>query len=246
MSTLNDILSDEPMIDEPVEALEAQEPPVQPDASARDEQGRFIGKGEEKSASPAPAEELKPELEHPALLGERRRRQEAEARLAEMEAQINARPAQPAPTLWEDEAGWQQHFGSQIVTQATLNARLDMSEMMARRDNPDFDQMRETFLALAKDNPTLADQARADPHPWERAYKIAKNHETMKQLGAVDVASLEEKLRAQILSEMSANSQPTSPVPNIPASLADHQSSRGNAPTKPTGPPSLDQILGKG
>ena len=70
-----------------------------------------------------------------------------------------------------------------------------MSEMMVRQANPDFEDVKAEFLALAQQNPDLTRQALADPHPWSKAYQIAKNHKTMTELGATDLDTLKAKLR---------------------------------------------------
>jgi hypothetical protein len=118
-----------------------------------------------------------------------------------------------------------------------------MSEMMMRQNTPDFDEMKDVYLQLERDNPSLGQQVMADPHPWNKAYQIAQNHTRMQTLGATNVAELETKLRAEIMAELQAQPAVT---PNLPASLADAQSSRV-ASNAPRGPLSLEEILnGKG
>lgn len=242
MSTLGDILNDEPS-NEPIEPVEVEA--QEPAAPARDEQGRFAPKGETESASPAPVEEPQPNLDHPALIAERRRRQEAEARIAAYEA---AQAQQPAPSVWEDEQGWQEHMSQQLTAQAvqaaTLNARLDMSEMLARQANPDFDEMKEVFIGLMQENPALRNQCQADPHPWNKAYQIAKNYKAMQDLGATDLSSLEAKLTEKIRAELAAQQPqaPAAPQSPFPQSLANAQSARTQA-VQSSGPPSLADIL---
>ena len=159
--------------------------------------------------------------------------------MKELEEKLN--PPAPIPSVFEDEVGFQEQFGTQVVSQAvsqaTLNARLDMSEMLVRQANPDFEDVKAEFLKLAEENPTLRQQALSDPHPWNKAYQIAKNHKAMQELGAISVTDLEAKLRAQILEEMKA--KPANPA--IPESLAGAQSVRGS--TAPFAPPSLNDIL---
>ena len=196
------------LAEEPSEATEAPEveaapePEIEATEKPRDEQGRFAKTGEE-GASPAPSTE--PALDHAAIVAERRRRQEAEQRATALEQQLQALQS-PPPSIWEDEAGAFQHNNQQVVNQAvqqaTFNAKLDMSEMMVRQANPDFEDVKAEFLALAEANPTLAQQALNDPHPWNKAYTIAKNHRAMQDLGATDVADLEAKLREKIMAEM--------------------------------------------
>lgn len=241
MDELDNILNDEPTQEaEVVEAPQLEEQPRQPD-------GKFAPKGEPESASPAPVEE--PALEHPALIGERRRRQEAEARIAELErkvAEVQSPPAPvaPPPSVFEDEEGWQQHFGGQVVSQAvsqaTLHSELKMSEMLMRQSTPDFDDMKALFVDLARQNPSLEVQALQDPHPWNKAYQIAQNHKAMQELGAVNVADLETKLREKIQAEMAQKPA----TPTLPNSLADSQSARTSAGAV-FQPPTLEDILGR-
>jgi hypothetical protein len=178
-------------------------------------------------------------------LGERRRRQEAEARLAQLETQFSQmqQPAEPAPDMWENTEGWQQHFGGQVVTtavqQATLNARLDMSEMMMRQSNPDFDEMKSVFMDLMSENPALQQQAITDPHPWNKAYQIAKNHKTMTDLGATSIDELRAKVREEVMAEMR---QPKAPT--LPDSLAEAGNARGPALADAPRLMSFDEIIG--
>lgn len=237
MDELDNILNDEPT--QAVEVVEAvEEQPRQPD-------GKFAPKGEPESASPAPVEE--PALEHPALIGERRRRQEAEAERERLSKELEAlrNPPAPPPSVFEDEQGWQQHFGSEVINtavqQATFKSKLDMSEMMVRQANADFEEMKAAFLELADQNPSLRQQALQDPHPWNKAYQIAKSHKAMQDLAAVDVDDLREKIRAEITAELGNRPAAT---PTLPNSLADSQSSRATAAAA-FQPPTLEDILGR-
>lgn len=238
-----DIFSDEEQqIETPAEAVEAA---PEPEAPARDEKGRFAPKGVEESVSPTPVEE--PQFDHAAVIGERKRRQEAEERARALEAQLATfqNPPAPPPSIWEDDQGALDHVKNEAVAtavqQATYSAKLDMSEMMVRQANPDFEEVKAEFLALAQQNPTLAQQALADPHPWNKAYQIAKNHRAMQELGSVNVAEMEAKLREKIMAEMQAK-PPANPLPN---SLADAQSARGGGNPAAFQPYSLQDILGR-
>lgn len=240
---LDDILNgDEPTetIIEAVEpeVVEAAEPEVKA-GPARGPDGKFAPKGED--AAPPAAEEDRVPVG--AVQDERRKRQELERRYAELETRFNsfANPPQPAPEMFDDPEGWQNHFRADIqnasVQQASFNAKLDTSEMLARDKFDDFDDMKESFLALAKDNPTLAQQALTDSHPWRKAYQIAKTHSTMQQVGATDVDSLRASIRAELEAEMKA-----APAVVIPESLAANQSGGGPASTGYV-QPSLSDIL---
>lgn len=237
---------------------EAVETPTEAEAAPerpRDEHGRFLPKGEEpaepapaaaaEGASPAPSE---PPLEHPALIGERRRRQEAERKALELEQQIASlrSPPQPAPSIWEDEEGALQHFGSRVVDQATqaatFNARLDMSEMLVRQQNPDFEETKARFLEMMRENPAIQQQALNDPHPWDFAYRYVKNTARMTELGATDVAGLEAKLREQIRAELQAEAVQAISG-NAPPTLSAERNAGPRAGPAWAGPAPLDDIL---
>lgn len=251
MDDLNDILEGE---DTPAEAqqppVEQEAPPVEQTAENvdRDEQGRFAPKGEEDA--PPASEDKAAKGQEAALVAERRKRQEAQERLEKLErqfAELQApkQPEQP-PSMWEDEGKWQEHFGTQVVStavqQATTNAKLDMSEMMARQSFDDFEEVKAEFVTMMQENPALQQQALNDPHPWNRAYQIAKNARTMKELGATDIEGLKAKLLEQLKAEQ-AEQVTEAKRPAIPQSLAGEQSARGGNPQAATVNQSLDDIL---
>jgi hypothetical protein len=94
---------------------------------------------------------------------------------------------------------------------------------------------------MMQENPVLQQQALSDPHPWQKAYQIAKNARAMQELGATDIQTLEAKLREQIMAEMQAT--PPVEAPRIPPSLSTTRSvSSRNGPAW-SGPPALGDIL---
>lgn len=245
---LDDLLNSEPedTYNEPGEVEEPQAPP-------RDEHGRFAAKttGVEDEApasqpSEPPSDKLPPET-FKGLREEREKRQALQAELEALRAQIqaNQEPPPPPPSIWEDDQGALEHVKNEAVTtavqHATFNAKLDMSEMMVRQANPDFDEVKAEFLALAAENPVLRQQALADPHPWNKAYQIAKNHRAMQELGATDLDTLKAKLREELMAEMQA----IPPVaPSIPQSLTTARNVGQRTGPAWSGPRSLDDLLG--
>ena len=212
MKSIDDILNEDlideaPQVEAPPQIAEPAEQAKEP--QPRDDAGKFAAKGVDEGAPPAPVDKL-PQAEFGALKDERGKRQALEREVAEMRQALQAlqAPPAPAPSMWEDEQGWQQHFAgnvvNQAVQQATINSRLDMSEMMARQANPDFEEIKAEFLALAADNPVLRDQALADPHPWHKAVQITRTHKSMIDLGATDMDTLKAKLREELAAEMQA------------------------------------------
>lgn len=259
MDELDDFLDGEatgaPVAEEPqtVEETPSDDGNVTVQAN-RDDKGRFAPKGDTQEDAPPASDEKAKGLEA-GISAERKKRQEAEQRYADLERQIAelreaSKPQeteQPAPSLWEDENAWQQHFGSQVVgtavQQATLNAKLDMSEMMARQAHEDFDAMKERFVKMMQENPALQQQAMSDPHPWNRAYQIAKNASTMEELGATDLDTLKAEIRKQIEAEQ-AEQQQQAAKPVIPQSLAGEQSARGGNPGASSANLSFEEIIG--
>lgn len=222
----------------------AAEPAEAKAARARDDKGRFAPKGDNVDAPPASEG-----IPVKALQEERRKRQELEQQLQELQARLQ-QPQQPAPDIWEDTQGWQQHFGGEVVNTAVQtaveNAALKTSEMIARQAHEDFDQIWTEMNAFLVENPSLVQKAKADPHPWGFAYKAYKNHQRMQDLGAVDVGDLEARLREQIRAELEAQykapAAPTNPTPPVPDTLADAQSARGSSGST-INVPTLDEIL---
>jgi hypothetical protein len=251
MGSIDDILNDEPSAEPVAEAVaEAPEPETvsEPQSAepVRDDKGRFAPKGENDGAPPAPVQEV---FDPAPVIAERRRRQEAEQRAQTLAAELEALRNPPAPpaSIWEDEQGWQQQFGGSVVTeavqQASLNARLDMSEMLVRQNNPDFEEVKESFLKLAEENPVLRQQALADPHPWNKAYQIAKNHKAMTELGAVDVDSLRAKIREEVLAETAQQPVPRQPT-SLPPTLSNERNVGNRTGPEWAGPKPLSELLG--
>lgn len=255
--SLSELLNDEPAgAVEAVEAETASEPTQEAespsDGRARGPDGKFVSKQQDKGVEEAgPPPDKLPQDEYKAIREEREKRQSLEREITALKEQFQSlqkpkEPEAPPPSLWEDEQGWQQHFGQSVVStavqQATMNAKLDMSEMMMRQANPDFDEIKDTFLTLAKENPALAQQALADPHPWNKAYHIAKNHKTMADLGATDLDSLKAKIREELMAEMQAQA-PASTSAAIPPTLTMERNAGSRSGPAWAGPASLSELL---
>lgn len=232
------------------EAEAAPEPTPEPEPASegpqRDDKGRFAAKGVEPETDTVPPTDKLPKEDYKAIREEREKRQAAERRLEALEQQLQSlqtpqEPAAPPPTIWEDEQGWQQHLQQQVLQQADQLSRINASEMAARAQHTDFQEMFDLFNEMAAQNPSIVKQAMADPHPWGKAYQIAQNHKSMQELGAVSVADLEAKIEARLREEMAAK-QPA-PPPAIPTSLADAQSSR--VAGQGVQPMTLQDILGR-
>jgi hypothetical protein len=257
--------------EEPVAEVETPEPetPAEPDEATpvtdkaepvRDEKGRFAPKGETESASPAPANE--PPLDHSAILGERRRRQAAEARIAELEKQL-VTPVAPVPQpvvqqqptynefdedlYWSNPqqfmAGFAQNIRKTVmqemqgvIPQMVTGVTLDRAERAAKARYEDYDSARDAFYQAAVVNQALAEKALMQPDPAEFAYQEGKRLLDMASYGSTN-----EYIESEVARRLAAH-QPAQPAPIIPESLAD-------APAAGLGRPqsvaalSLDEIL---
>jgi len=226
MDILDQALNEEVVAPEGTEAVVTEQVEAE---KPRDEQGRFT-----KSEPPSPTNQL-PTEEYKALREEREKRQALEAQLAALKAE-----QQPLPSVFEDEVAWQNQFGQHVVRtavqEASLNSRLDMSEMMVAQAFPDFEDVKAEFLEMAKENPALAQQAMADRHPWNKAYQMAKNARAARELGATDIDSLTAKIREQVMQEMAAK------APALPNTLATSQNARGSTGAVVVDP--IDRIFG--
>ena len=240
---------------EPVEtSTPAEDTPETPDIP-RDEHGRFAA----KETGVEPEQETEPEQVPPTsdklppdtfkgLKEEREKRQALERELQQLREQFQAQqtPPPPPPSIWEDDQGAlahvQQQAVSQAVQQATFNARLDMSEMMVRQANPDFEDMKARFLSMAEQNPALRQQALSDPHPWNKAYQLAKNAAKMEALGTFDVDELKAKMREEIMAEMQSQQAPVA-RPAVPPSLTGERNVGSRSGPAWAGPPSLSDLL---
>lgn len=252
-TSLNSILSDEPVADV-VETT--PEPVAEPEATGRprDENGKFVStKGVEEPAEPqgeadtVPPTDKLPKEDYKAIREEREKRQNLERELEALRNQINQlqtpqEPPAPPPSLWEDEQAWQVHLQQQVLAQADTLSRINASEMAARAQHNDFDEMYGLFNQMAQTNPAIVQQAMSDPHPWNAAYKIAKNYKSMQELAAVDVSDLREKLKAELLEELQQGQTPLRP-PAVPASLTGERSVAPRTGPAWSGPRPLGDIL---
>lgn len=240
-----------------IETAEVETPEVtaeEPTGPVRDEKGRFAPKGENTAAEPAP-EAASPAaaetpLDHAALIGERRRRQEAEDQLRALQEQL-ARQQQPQPQIaepqgppdrWEDPEGYDRWLVAQAATaarneamQAFQHQRIKMTAIEAQNRLPDYTDKIRAFEQMAQANPLLMQQMIEAPNPAEFAYNTAKSHLDIQQYGGIEgliQARVQEALKAQ------------APAHPIPTTLATEQSA-GGPQGQPFHVPSFDEILGR-
>jgi hypothetical protein len=272
---LDSILNDDKQPVQEIETPEVPETPTEPEATpepvaeepkgpVRDEKGRFAPKGETESASPAPVNE--PPLDHAAVLGERRRRQEAEARIRELEQRMaqfqqptyqpTAHPApQAAPSFefnedlyWSNPQQFLDGFAQNIrqsvmqevqgiIPQMVTGVSIDRAEQAARARYEDYDQAIAAFREVALVTHSVREKMAVQADPAEFAYQECKRLLEMSNYGSTN-----EYIEAEVARRLAAIQQVAKPAPIIPVSLADAPAS-GPSGTVPTAPPSLDAIL---
>lgn len=251
MDNLDDFLEGEETAAPAEEQAAPDEGNVPVPEQPRDDEGKFAPKGDEESAPPAPEEEKGLKA---GIAAERKKRQEWEDRYKtdvetlrkELEALKQPKePEAPPPNMWEDEQGWQQHFGQQVtsqaVQQATYQSKLQMSEMMARQSHEDFGEVWEPMNRFLQENPAVAQKSAESAHPWDHAYKAFKNFTTMQELGSTNLDELKASLMEQLKAERAQQAEQAKP--QLPQSLAGEQSARGSATSPDNGPMSLEEIL---
>ncbi|MCK4791622.1 MAG: hypothetical protein KAV87_48265 [Desulfobacteraceae bacterium] len=247
--TLDDIFNGTDPNEAPAvpETPPAQETPQEQQAEADEGQDP---KGESKAEETPAAKEEPPASENDrmvplkALEAERKKRQKLEDQIA----QAPAEPPKPAPDILEDQKGFEDHI-QQTVDTALYNQRLSMSEIAAKKAHENFDEMVETFIGLAQDNPALGQAMRAHSDPAEFAYQEAQKSIAMQEIGSDPVAfreqirqEVEAEIREKLEAEAKANAEGDT-LRNIPTSLANEPSVAARGKPEWEGEASLEDIL---
>lgn len=235
---LNDIISDkelkheEPKPKEPEAKAEA--PKAEPKAEAKPEQGEKPKVAESPSA---PVEQVEKTVPLKALEEERRKRQEYERRIKELETQPKQEPQQ-APQFWENPEQYIAQVGNQI--------RIETSQATMRAIHQDYDEMESFFVEKAQRMPYLIAQLNSHPNPALFAYQTAKQLKEMDEIqagGGLEALrkKIAEETEARVKGEYEAKFAPPAPaaVPNPSLAAAPAPS----ASAEVWNPPSTDEIF---
>jgi len=235
---------------QPEAEAEAPEVEAKDEGRPRDEKGRFIPKGEKEEASPPEAEERIPVK---ALQEERRKRQELEAQLMQMQQHLQQPPQQQQapqgpPDRWEDPEGYDQWLVTQAAHAARAEAyqqfqyqRLAESGNRLRQSTPDYEEKIQVFGQMANANPSLLAQLVQAENPAEFAYNLGKQQIEIAQYGGID-GLIQAKVQ-EALSKAQPAPVEQKPSLSIPETLADAQSARGSE-SAAFNPTPLESILG--
>lgn len=228
-SILNGDVEDVQEEQEPVQEA-VQEPEPEPEETAEAPEGETQG----EPPTPEVEERMVPQA---ALLDERRKRQE-------LEAKLNA--DKKAPDIFEDQEAYTKHMQS-LVSQQVMNERANISEFLARREFPDLDDKVAKFQELVEQNPALKDQVINSVSPYHELVDVVTKAQELEQLKDVD--SYKEKLRAEVEAEIKAKYEAGAKKSqekreSIPPSLDDVPTKGSLKGTNWSGPTSLDSIIG--
>jgi hypothetical protein len=268
-NSIGDILNGEPT-DEPV--IETVEEVVETPAAAEEAEpvtaerprgpdGKFIPKEtgvEPHNAEPVPpTTDRLPQAEYAALKDERQKRQQLEARLAELETYLQSQqrqPTAPPPDMFDDPDGFKAHLRDQILAelqpalqQQGAISRAEFSEMQARRQYEDYDAKIEVFKEALAANPFLLNELKQAPDPAVFAYNAANKFLEAKQYGTAAPSreqieaelreQIEAELREQIMAEINLNR------PKAPSTFAGDRSVGSRSGPAWTGPAPLGDLL---
>lgn len=228
----------------------AQEPATtaeQPAAIPRDEQGRFTKPDSEPAAAPVqPPEERPHTVPVSAMLEERRKRQELEARLAAITAQppddvkdedFIDTPVEATRKIVGRQA---QHFETQV-----RNIKYDIAEDMTRTMHTDYDQVRETFVTrAAAGDPAavaIAQQMDAQPNPARFMYEQTKRLAAVEAVG--DPQAYEARIRAEERARVMAELGQGPAKKEVPRSLNSEPSATTPASGQPFEPTPLSNLV---
>lgn len=250
MSDLAEILEggDEPVVEqvEQVEPVETERP--------RDDKGRFATTGEEETPSPGVEEpevtpesvqaEPKADVDDTAAVVAGLKAELARIR-QKLREQETPKQEQPKVDFWENPDQALGTLEGRVEDKIT-RFKLDWSEQAARGRYADFEEKVVIFHEMVQENPALLQQMAAQVDPAEFAYKAAKAHQKLKEIGDLD--GYEAKIRADERAkvEASLNAKIESEIQkrlNVPKSLSNARATGGNANVAINEP--LEDILGR-
>lgn len=215
------------------------------------------GDKEPASAPPAAAPATPddgPLVPRRALEDERRKRQDYEKRLAELEQRILASqqpPRQEQPTQQAD--WWADPESAAAMMQqetryAIFETRLSLGEeLMAAK--PDYETAKAAFIEAAQADMSLAQKMVKSSNPAKFVYEQGRKISAMKEIGD-DPVSYRAKIEAEVRASMGQQPASFQQTPKAPApkSLAGTTSTAARDPqgrfASSSGPASLEDILG--
>ncbi len=131
-----------------------------------------VAKVDKKAAPTADGEESWTKT---AVLDERRKRQELEAKIAKLEEKKQEAEAVKRPDILEDQEGAFRHTESQFAN-ALLQERINLSRELMIEKHDDYEAHEAVFVEMAQKNPQLVQEMNRSSNPAKFAYNKAKEH----------------------------------------------------------------------
>lgn len=183
-----------------------------------------------------------------AAMEERNRRQAVEKQLSELQAKA---PKEPEKAFWDDPEGAMKRQADEMRQQA-ITIKFQTAELIARQRHPDFDEKIVEFKKFVEQNPSVVPHWMASPDPAEFAYKLGTNQLELQQAGGMDALKVkiekdtEARVRTKIEAELKEKAEALAKErAALPPSLSEARSTGSSSRPMWSGPPSLDNILGK-
>jgi hypothetical protein len=138
-----------------------------------------------------------------AAIAERRKRQELERQLQELQRQ-----PQQTPDFFKEPQEYVHQAISQ-TRQELVQAHYAALEDLARETYPDYDEVFEEVQAQAAENPALVQQIFASANPAKAVYKLGKQLRELKQMQDPDAyrQKIEAEVRAKVEAEFAAKEE---------------------------------------
>jgi len=190
-----------------------------------------------------------------ALQDERRKRQEVEKKLRDIEARMqqSAQPQEQPNWYADPEAAARQMH--QMIERSNFETKVALSEAILMERHEDYAEVRDLFAEAAQDDPHLAAQLIRSPNPAKFAYDMGKRIALQREIGD-NPDSYRQKLEAEILKKYGidptggapaqAQTQPKRLAAPVPRSLAMEPSAPARAPNGrfTGGPTPLEDLIG--
>ncbi len=161
-----------------------------------------------------------------AVKDERAKRQEAQKRAEELERQLEelkrGDSKRELPDVFDDQQGFVKSIRDEFTSELA-SAKLEMAREFMMESHPDYEEMEQKFIEIAKENPVLRSQAQKASNPAKFAYQQAKKYVEWQEMQDVD--KFKEKMKAEAKAELEAElrqakEKKASKVADISPSLA--------------------------
>jgi hypothetical protein len=228
MSDILEVFNDEPEVSEAQEVDSSEEASTEAEPETSEESTAEASEETEVAETTTAEEETEKESwTLAAVKDERSKRQEAttraeqaEARIAELEAQING-TAKETPDVFEDQEGFVNSLRSEMK-QDLASAKFELSVELMRDLHSDFDDVSKVFMEAANENPVLKAQAQKSSNPARYVYDQGKKYMQFQEMQNPEAyeAKLRQELEPKVRAELEKKLQAENTDVDLSPSLA--------------------------